>query len=260
MNIDFILTIDGELADPDANDVRLSNEANTFGVRRTDTLATVVPDNTAMTRLGVGTYRYVLAEPAVNLGYEYFIKFYLDGALNRFRKFIGNLAGGSGGADPTPVSGRYTSTHRLYQKFGQSNVLDWARFADDESDGDLQLRIAYTMEIAEQFLDDALRGCRYTIPFVIVPETIRDIATILAGNELYEARGIEDVEPGQQSHRLAGHHRMAMQKINDIRTGALILSVLPKFNVRVPQVVEYPPTSPTPTGNPGIFTDLEALP
>lgn len=59
--------VDGSLADPTS--MKLSNLAATFGVKRNDTDAVVVADNTSMTKIATGIYEYSFTEPAANLTY-----------------------------------------------------------------------------------------------------------------------------------------------------------------------------------------------
>jgi hypothetical protein len=64
-------TVDGVLTDPDVPIV-MSDPTNAFGARRSDTLAVVVNNGTAMTRVSAGVYTYdLVAPPADGLTYEW---------------------------------------------------------------------------------------------------------------------------------------------------------------------------------------------
>jgi len=61
--------------------VVLSDPTGTFGVRRTDTLAVVVADGTAMTNAAVGEYTYSFTDPASGLTYNYWLNLFTRGTL-----------------------------------------------------------------------------------------------------------------------------------------------------------------------------------
>jgi len=68
--------------------IKLSSPTGTYGVRRTDTLAVVVADNTAMTNVTTGVYQHTFTDPADGLTYEYYIEvvyatetYYLQGTI-----------------------------------------------------------------------------------------------------------------------------------------------------------------------------------
>lgn len=238
----FTLKIDGVLTDLDTLPL-LSSPSGTFGVKRLDTDATVVPNDTVMPRESVGRYVYNLGEPAPGLDYEYWVEWVYQGATNRTKFVIAQTGVGSGGppVDPIPAEGRYTNSNRMYIKFGQENVLTWARYSDAESAAQAQERIALAIDIAEDFIDDALRGrWSYNVPFTEpkIPQAIRDIATTLAGVELYEARGLEDVEDGQPTHRLTMLKRFALRKLTQVQQGVLALDAPGSHVKSYPQIID----------------------
>ena len=66
--------VDGVLTDLDAAPT-LSESTATYGVRRTDTNATVVADNTSMTKQSTGIYTYTIdPDPATGLTYEWWVE------------------------------------------------------------------------------------------------------------------------------------------------------------------------------------------
>lgn len=83
------IKIDGVLTDPTS--VVLSDQTSTFGVRRTDTSATVVAADTAMTNLSVGVYSHTFTDPAPGLTYEYTVKFVFSGETYHIQ---GTVTGG----------------------------------------------------------------------------------------------------------------------------------------------------------------------
>jgi hypothetical protein len=58
----------------DVTSMVLSDPTAAFGVQRNDTLATVVADGTAMTKIATGIYRHRFTEPAAGLVYRYWIE------------------------------------------------------------------------------------------------------------------------------------------------------------------------------------------
>ena len=69
--------IDGVLTD--MTSVKLADPTGTFGVKRNDTGAVVVANDTAMTRTAAGTYQYGFNDPAPGLTYTYSLKFVYNG-------------------------------------------------------------------------------------------------------------------------------------------------------------------------------------
>jgi hypothetical protein len=61
----------------------LSDPTGTFGVKRNDTNATVVPDGTAMTLVSTGTYQYEFSD-VVGVDYTAYVEFVYDGATYHF--------------------------------------------------------------------------------------------------------------------------------------------------------------------------------
>lgn len=77
----------------DVYSVKLSNEAGTFGVRRSDTGAVVVSDGVSLERLGVGVYAYSFQDPAAGLSYEYWLE--ITRSLGDTPDYVeGSIAGG----------------------------------------------------------------------------------------------------------------------------------------------------------------------
>ena len=88
--INFTFTVSN--VPTDATSVVLRDAGNTFGVRRRDTLAAVVPAGTAMTHVATGVYAYTFADPEPNLTYHYWVEAVHGGATHRLE---GTVAGGA---------------------------------------------------------------------------------------------------------------------------------------------------------------------
>lgn len=74
-------TLSGVLTTFDS--VKLSDATGTYGVKRLDTDAVVVADDTAMTEVSTGVYTYTFTDPAAGLTYEYVIEAVYNGITTR---------------------------------------------------------------------------------------------------------------------------------------------------------------------------------
>lgn len=89
-----IFKVDG--VPTDVTTARLSDPSGTFGVRRNDTNAVVVPDGTSMTRVSAGVYEYEFPD-VFGVSYKAFVEFVYDGATYHFEvDFAANTAASSG--------------------------------------------------------------------------------------------------------------------------------------------------------------------
>ena len=93
----FTFTVDG--APTNAPSIVLRDATNTFGVRRTDTLATVVAAGTAMAQQSTGSYAHTFVDPAPGLTYNYWVEVLYDGVTYRFER--------NRSADPAPDAASY---------------------------------------------------------------------------------------------------------------------------------------------------------
>lgn len=64
----------------DPTSVKLSDLAGAYGVKRLDTGAVVVADDTAMTQVATGVYSYIITDPAYDLTYRYALEFVIGGS------------------------------------------------------------------------------------------------------------------------------------------------------------------------------------
>lgn len=75
--------------------VKLSDPTGAYGVRRTDTLAVVVADDTNMTNVTTGVYTHTFSDPVDGLTYEYYVEVVYAGETYHYQGTI------SGGTDQT---------------------------------------------------------------------------------------------------------------------------------------------------------------
>ena len=76
------MTIDGTLTN--ATSVVMSDPTNTYGLKRTDTDAILVANNTALTNVSPGVYQYNLTDPESGLSYDYWIEVVYSGQTYHF--------------------------------------------------------------------------------------------------------------------------------------------------------------------------------
>jgi hypothetical protein len=75
-----------------ATSAKLSDPTGTYGVKRTDTDAVVVNDDTAMTEQSTGVYTYSFTDPAQGLEYNYYVEVVYSGTTYHFEKNISATA------------------------------------------------------------------------------------------------------------------------------------------------------------------------
>ena len=197
----------------DIDSVVLEDPTAAYGVIRKDTSDVIVSAGVPMTNPATGYYTYSFVDPAPGLEYRYYIKTTVGSEIYYYERDY------SKSDASVSVYGRYASSGCMYNKFGQDNILAWARFSDSEDEATITSHINAAICYADNFVDDVLRGSPYIVPFYPdVPSTIRDIACALAGIQLYEARGIEDFDDASVT-RLSGLKREKLLELSFIKSG-----------------------------------------
>lgn len=82
------LTIEANGVPTNVTSVVLSDAANTFGVRRTDTGETIIAAGTAIPPQSTGVYQFTFTDPAPGLEYEVWIVWVYGGATYREQRFL----------------------------------------------------------------------------------------------------------------------------------------------------------------------------
>lgn len=121
--------------------------------------------------------------------------------------------------------GRYIDQGEIENVFGRENVAKWSNL-DNRVEGENASRITAAITFAEDWFDDRLRTYRYTVPLTgTISQTVKDAIARLAGVWLYEARGVDDVDPetGEPRHKLRIHDQKAERTINRILRGEIRL-------------------------------------
>lgn len=202
----------------DADSVVLEDPTASYGVIRKDTNGVVVPAGTVVPRIVTGEYEYSFTDPAEGLEYRYYIKAVIGGLTFYYERDY-SLAEST----VAPIVGRYSSQTCLYNKFGQENITRWATFADNETETTISQRIQNAIDYADNYVDDYLLGGPYMLPFVDpIPTTINDIACVVAGVQIYTARGIDDFD--EAPNRLTTLMLEAVRQLGMIKSGRMELS------------------------------------
>jgi phage gp36-like protein len=189
--LQFTLKVSGTLTD--ATSVVLSDADVAYGVKRTDTGATIVSAGTAMTHASVGIYTYTISpEPTQGLTYNWVAKVVLNGATNYYEF-------NSAGTPLTATTGRYVTAAMIRERFGTANVRDWS---DTESNGvEDSVAIARAIAWAESKIDMIFNNRGYTVPLVATTGTYPEVFLcwvyeLAGGAWLYTKRGIDDKAEG----------------------------------------------------------------
>jgi hypothetical protein len=102
-----------------ATSIVLSDAAGTFGVKRTDTSATIVAAGTAMTNASTGVYRYTLTLADQSVPLSWWVTAVYNGVTYRFERASVSAAA----AGPTPLQQAQTTLSNLYALAASAN---WA--------------------------------------------------------------------------------------------------------------------------------------
>jgi hypothetical protein len=117
--------VNGLLTDLDS--AKLSDATATYGVKRTDTGATVVNDNTSFTHLAQGTYQYAFTDPAADLTYEIAFELTYGGETRRYTRI--STAGTVSQNYLIPVDDHFSSEAEVIRFMGENAVIlitdDW---------------------------------------------------------------------------------------------------------------------------------------
>lgn len=148
--IQAIYKVGGVLTDPDSNQVFLSDSAAAYGVKRTDTDAVVVADNTAMTRISTGVYQYAITDPAYDLTYQYATEAVISG--HTFREVLYK----DGTATPVSVDAGdlLEVVKKVVHETGRVELVNDAYGDDyDEDTAAHPVGVRYYIRQAQRYLD-----------------------------------------------------------------------------------------------------------
>lgn len=121
----------------------------------------------------------------------------------------------------------YCTKTNIQQIFGTANVEAWATMASADTTEIKNARIDYACAVATETMNDVARVTPYAVPLQNasgnVPASVVYRTAQLAGVVLYEARGVDDVDPrsGQPRHRLQFIREDVQRWMEQFRTGQL---------------------------------------
>ncbi len=111
----------------DVTSMKLSDATETYGVKRNDTDAVVVADDTSMTKVSTGVYEYTFDEPEAGLTYTAQIEVVYDGQTSRFEV---DLVGSPAAVD-TAMTVSYS---QLKERIGRAFFGKRTGWTADETD------------------------------------------------------------------------------------------------------------------------------
>jgi hypothetical protein len=132
----------------------------------------------------------------------------------------------------------YCALADIENAFGKENVSGvsgtggWVDLDNDGNSANRTARANAAIAYASDAIDDVVRNTNYTIPLATAasatPTTVTNLAAILAGLWLYEARGTQDMNPrtGEPVHRLAFRREYAERTLDQLRKGEIKLDAL----------------------------------
>lgn len=130
------------------------------------------------------------------------------------------------------MASTYCVLANIHAAYGTENVTQWSDLDNDADSAKKAARITAAIAYASEKIDDVARTTNLAIPLAnasaSTPTTITNLAAILAGLWLYEARGTQDMDArtGTPIHRLAFRKKEAEQTLDDLRAGAIKLDAL----------------------------------
>ena len=126
----------------------------------------------------------------------------------------------------------YCELANIQAAFGTNNVTQWSDLDTDEDAAAKAARVAAAIAYASDAIDDVIRITNYTIPLAnqasTTPTTITNLAAVLAGLWLYEARGTQamNARTGDPVHRLAFRREYAERTLEQLRASKIKLDAL----------------------------------
>ncbi len=219
----------GELIDFTGSEPDLASPAGNFGAKSLDDNTTLLASGAAMSPLD-GSRIYIRNVPVSSEDER--LKFYVHSIVDDVEYYIPSTTAAVNSV--ILAIGRYTDSYLIGQRFGVDNVHLWLSSPqDDKEEPTDYIRRAYDFIYrAESMLDDGIKGPFVSGPYEItddypaIPDLIQRLATDLAGVLMYEARGVDDVDPitNQAQHRLRYVKRDTMDTIRRIQMGLQLVS------------------------------------
>ena len=132
----------------------------------------------------------------------------------------------------------YSTQTLLEAQYGRENIRKWADLNNTGNAEEITARVNLALANADDLFDSMMREGPHRVPleFAAPPIVIR-IVNDIAADDLYTARGIQDIDTnGEPVHRLSGARERAMRNLREILDGRLRLSD-PTLTRPVPEFV-----------------------
>jgi len=181
--LSFVARINGALVNVDS--IVLADQVDDYGVRRLDTLDSVVAKDTALTHDSLGHYSYTFTDPEPGLTYEYTVKVVYSNTTYYFNRRtssadVSNLI-------TIPTYDHYTSQSEVYRMMGEYAV---DLMVDDYSSEDKGYMWNDMLNHADEIINMYIMQ-HYDIDSATITRNgwLRRKATILVANLLSQRRG-----------------------------------------------------------------------
>jgi len=92
----------------------------------------------------------------------------------------------------------YCQAQDVYDVYGETNVLEWARVSSTFTADELTARVAWACRLAFVRLNNRLRTSVYAIPFTALDPELVDVAARLSGIILFDSRLISEPDGPDQ--------------------------------------------------------------
>ena len=215
----------GQLVDPTS--VELEDTTDTYGLKRTDTGATVVAAGTALSQVDEGVYSHTFSDPASDLTYQYVYEIVHSGTTYN-HSYVAAAATNINNTVILPETATYyTSQAEVYRKLGDvaADLLE-----DDLSQGNREFMWQDLLEDVTSTIDLYCHDY-YESTALVSSNWVRRRATTLAASQLTTRRG----NPSYYADQI----QLILNQLEEIRAGRLTLPGVAERGYRGPVVRNY---------------------
>lgn len=178
---------------------KLSDETTTYGVKRNDTDATVVADDTAMTNPSTGVYEYTFAATA-GIAYTAYVEIVYDGATYRLEHDIPTVAA------TATYSGGWATVDDLESRLTEYGLIwhvDVDTVNDVASAGELNSYAVPSLQYADSVVDAAVAKFIASIASRPANDWLKDRAIDIAAYRVFSLGGRSVPMSIEESYKLS---------------------------------------------------------
>lgn len=213
----------GVPADADSTPL-LSDPTDAFGVKRTDTGAVVVANNTPMVRDGPGAYSYRLADPAAGVTYLWFAEVVVNGNTYHVERSVT--------AGPDPAAPLYATVQDVIGVYGEAKVAEISKASASQAGVDAA-RVTRALGFGDVRIHESLAAAGYLLPLADLSAEdavrMREISVMLGFSILYGWRVGKDLDgEGRPTHPAKNVAKEAEARLRAIALGFVKLSATRK--------------------------------